>query len=77
VKAVGLQQIREDMTESDYKNVLANQKREMQIGMIMEYHPVYREFNFSRYSDQKVAEMYKVLVQDQQGGKNTEAQTKV
>lgn len=65
------------MTESDYKNVLASQKREMQIGMIMEYHPVYRDFNFVRYSDQKVSEMYKVLVIDQQSGRNTEAQTKV
>jgi hypothetical protein len=65
------------MTESDYKNVLTNQKREMQIGMIMELHPVYRDFNFGRYSDEKVAEMFKVLVQSHQGGKNTEAQTKV
>lgn len=65
------------MTESDYKNVLASQKREMQIGMIMEYHPVYKDFNFSRYSDQKVTEMYRVLVIDQQSGKNTEVQTKV
>lgn len=65
------------MTESDYKNVLASQKREMQIGMITEHHPVYKDFNFARYSDQKVAEMYKVLVIDQKGGKNTEVQTKV
>lgn len=66
------------MKDSDYKTVLANQKREMQIGMIMERHPVYKDFNFTRYSDQKVAEMYKVLVEDhRENGKTTEAQTKV
>ncbi|CAN5854585.1 hypothetical protein BH11BAC7_BH11BAC7_24230 [soil metagenome] len=65
------------MTEADYKNVLVGQKREMQIGMITELHPVYKDFNFGRYSDDKIAEMYKVLVQNHQGGRNTEAQTKV
>jgi len=50
--------------DSDYKNVLATQKREMQIGMITERHPVYKDFNFSLYSDQKVAEMYRILVED-------------
>jgi hypothetical protein len=66
------------MMDSDYKNVLATQKREMQIGMIVERHPVYKDFNFTRYSDYKVAEMYKVLVEDHlKGGKATEAQTKV
>jgi hypothetical protein len=65
------------MTEADYKNVLVSQKREMQIGMIVELHPVYKDFNFGRYSDDKIAEMYKVLVQSHQGGSNTEAQTKV
>ena len=65
------------MENSDYKNVLAAQKREMQIGMITERHPVYKDFNFTRYSDQKVAEMYKILVENHGGGKATEAQTKV
>jgi hypothetical protein len=65
------------MTESDYKSVLATQQREMQIDMITQQHPVYKDFNFGRYSDQKVSEMFKVLVQDQQTGRNTEAQTKV
>jgi hypothetical protein len=73
----GMQWKNKDMTESDYKNVLVNQKREMQIGMIVELHPVYKDFNFGRYSDNKIAEMYKVLVQAQQGGRNTEVQTKV
>ncbi len=63
--------------EADYKNVLATQKREMQIMLITEHHPVYKDFNFTRYSDQKVAEMYKVLVENYQGNKDTEAQTKV
>jgi hypothetical protein len=66
------------MTESDYKNVLAAQQREMQIMMITEKHPVYKDFVFTRYSDQKVAEMYKVLVETHlNGGDQTEAQTKV
>ena len=63
--------------EAEYKNVLATQKREMQIMLITERHPVYKDFNFTRYSDQKVAEMYKVLVENYQGNKDTEAQTKV
>ena len=64
--------------DSDYKNELANQKREMQIGMITERHPVYRDFNFTRYSDQKVTEMYKILVEEHRNGVGeTEAQTKV
>lgn len=63
---------------ADYKSMLNSQKREMQIMLIREKHPVYRDFNFSRYSDMKVAEMYKVLVGEiQQGGKETEVQTKV
>jgi hypothetical protein len=64
------------MTETDYKSALAAQKREMQIMLIREKHPVYRDFNFTRYSDQKVTEMYKVLV-DIQGLKDMEVQTKV
>lgn len=64
--------------EADYKGMLSSQKREMQIMLIREKHPVYRDFNFSRYSDFKVAEMYRVLVGEiQQGGKDKEVQTKV
>ncbi len=62
------------MTDSDYINVLATQKRDMQIGMIVEYHPVYKGFNFVRYSNQKITEMYKILV-EQKTKKNTGAQT--
>lgn len=65
------------MRDSDYKNVLATQKRDMQIGMIVEYHPVYIDFNFSRYSDQKIGEMYKVLVELPRIKRDTGAQTKV
>ena len=67
------------MKESDYKNVLAAQQRELQIMMITEKHPVYKDFIFTRYSNQKIAEMFKILVADHhQGGRNqTEAQTKV
>jgi hypothetical protein len=62
----------------EYKNALEEQKREMQIMLIRENHPVYRDFNFSRYSNQKVAEMYKVLVESHhRGGNGPEAQTKV
>lgn len=60
---------------SDYKNVLTTQKRDMQIGMIVEYHPVYKGFNFCRYSDQKIAEMYKVLVKELKSKKDTGTQT--
>ena len=64
--------------EADYKSMLSSQKREMEIMLIREKHPVYRDFNFSRYSDFKVAEMYRVLVGEiQQGGKDKEVQTKV
>lgn len=66
------------MDGMEYKSALVAQKREMQIMLIREKHPVYFDFNFSRYSDHKIAEMYKVLVEDfQQGGKETEVQTKV
>src|SRR5574337_646548 len=56
------------MTEMEYKNALEAQKREMQIMLIREKHPVYKDFNFTRYSDQKVAEMYKVLVENFHNG---------
>ncbi len=65
------------MKDSEYKDLLTNQKREMQIVMIKSSHPVYTDFNFEKYSDQKVEEMYKVLVKDQMSGRNTEVQTKV
>lgn len=66
------------MNGTDYKSELAAQKRAMQIMLIQENHPVYRDFNFTRYSDLKVAEMYKVLVDNHlHGGQSMEAQTKV
>jgi hypothetical protein len=63
--------------EADYKSVLSNQKREMEIMLIREKHPVYRDFNFTAYSDHKVTEMYRILVGDIMGGKSTGVQTKV
>jgi len=66
------------MREDIYRNELQKQKREMQITLIREAHPVYISFNFSAYSDRKVEEMYRVLVTSGTlGGKNTEVQTNV
>lgn len=66
------------MREDIYRNELQKQKREMQITLIRETHPVYIGFNFSAYSDHKVEEMYRVLVtRETLGGKNTEVQTNV
>jgi hypothetical protein len=66
------------MREDIYRNELQQQKREMQITLIRETHPVYIGFNFSAYSDRKVEEMYRVLVtRETLGGKNTEVQTNV
>ena len=66
------------MREDIYRKELQQQKREMQITLIRETHPVYIGFNFSAYSDRKVEEMYRVLVtRETLGGKNTEVQTNV
>ncbi len=65
------------MTGSNYQDVLTTQKREMQIGMIIEFHPVYRDFSFLKYSDQKIAEMYDVLVIQNLIKRDTRVQTKV
>jgi hypothetical protein len=67
-----------DMGEDVYRQELQKEKREMQITLIRETHPVYAGFNFSAYSDRKVEEMYRVLViEGSQGGKDTEVQTNV
>lgn len=66
------------MGEDIYRKELLKEKREMQITLIRETHPVYAGFNFSAYSDHKVEEMYRVLViQGSQGGKDTGVQTNV
>lgn len=66
------------MGEDVYRKELLKEKREMQITLIRETHPVYVGFNFSAYSDRKVEEMYKILVMTaDQGGRNTEVQTNV
>lgn len=66
------------MSEDVYRKELQKEKREMQITLIREKHPVYSGFNFSMYSDRKVEEMYRVLViEGSQGGKDTGVQTNV
>ena len=66
------------MGEDVYRLELQKEKREMQITLIRETHPVYSGFNFSAYSDKKVEEMYRVLViEGSQGGKDTGVQTNV
>lgn len=65
------------MSDSEYKASLEEQKRELQITLIREKHPVYADFDFNRYSDQKVNEMYRLLVLDGNNNRETETQTKV
>jgi len=66
------------MGEDIYRQELLKEKREMQITLIRETHPVYSGFNFSAYSDRKVEEMYRVLViNESQGGKDTGVLTNV
>lgn len=66
------------MGEDVYRKELQQEKREMQITLIRQSHPVYSNFNFSAYSDGKVNEMYNLLVvQGSRGGKDTEVQTNV
>lgn len=66
------------MREDVYRSELLKDKREMQITLICENHPVYVGFNFSAYSNRKVEEMYRLLVVNtMDGGRNTEVQTNV
>jgi hypothetical protein len=66
------------MGEDVYRQELMKEKREMQITLIREAHPVYLSFNFAAYSDRKVEEMYRVLViHESQGGKDTGVLTNV
>jgi hypothetical protein len=51
------------MKEQDFRKELATQKREMQIQVIKQVHPVYETFNFKPCSDEKISEMYRVLVE--------------
>ncbi|HEU4718411.1 MAG TPA: hypothetical protein VFU15_11280 [Bacteroidia bacterium] len=52
------------MADNNYREELSVQNREMQIMMIREKHPVYKDFNFEPYNDRKVAEMFHVLVEN-------------
>ncbi len=66
------------MSDDVYRSELLKDRREMQITLICENHPVYVGFNFSAYSNTKVEEMYRLLVVNvSQGGRNTEVQTNV
>jgi hypothetical protein len=66
------------MGEDVYRQELLKEKREMQITLIRETHPVYAAFNFNAYSDRKVEEMYRVLVlNESQGGKESGVLTNV
>lgn len=66
------------MGEDVYRQELLKEKREMQITLIRETHPVYVGFNFNAYSDRKVEEMYRVLViSESQGGKESGVLTNV
>lgn len=56
--------------EQDHKKELAAKMREMRIQLIKEKHPVYAAFNFSSYTNEKVAEMYRKLVEEQTMGGN-------
>lgn len=65
------------MQQEPYRKELELQKREMQIQLIREQHPVYKDFNFDAYSSQKIAEMYHILVASKIDDKETKVQTKV
>lgn len=65
------------MQQEPYRRELELQKREMQIQLIREQHPVYKDFNFEAYSSQKIAEMYYILIETKIGDKGTKVQTKV
>lgn len=50
--------------DKDHKKELAVRMREMRIQLIKEKHPVYAAFSFGSYTDEKVAEMYRKLVEE-------------
>jgi|GEM_PF-3207047 len=58
---------RHNEMEQDHKKELAKQMRDMRIQLIKEQHPIYSTFNFASYSDLKIAEMYKKLIEEQSG----------
>ncbi|MCU0436065.1 MAG: hypothetical protein MUC87_21590 [Bacteroidia bacterium] len=63
--------------ESVYRKELSNQRRDIQVMLIKQFHPIYESFRFDTCSDSKVAEMYHLLVEEQGGMKDTEVQTNV
>lgn len=66
-----------DGVDAEYRKILADQRRSMQIQLIKQFHPVYENFNFSPYNDIKITEMYRLLVEDRKEGKDKEVQTNV
>lgn len=64
-------------SESLYHKELSNQRRDMQVMLIKQFHPIYETFRFDTCSDSKIAEMYQLLVEEQGGMKDTEVQTNV
>ena len=69
--------IRMGMQDSHYHKELSNQRRDMQVMLIKQFHPIYETFRFEACSDSKIAEMYSLLVEGMEGMKDTEVQTNV
>jgi hypothetical protein len=69
--------IRMGMHDSHYHNELSIQRRNMQVMLIKQLHPIYETFRFEACTDSKIAEMYSLLVEGTEGMKDTEVQTNV
>ncbi len=69
--------IRMGTQDSKYHRELSNQRRDMQVMLIKQFHPIYETFRFDTCSDSKIAEMYNLLVEGSEGMKDTEVQTNV
>lgn len=63
--------------DSRYIKELSSQRREMQVMLIKQLHPVYETFRFEACTDAKIAEMYTLLVEGIEGMRDTEVQTNV
>lgn len=63
--------------DANYRQELNLQRRDMQVMLIKQIHPIYETFRFESCSDTKVAEMYKLLVEEKEGLEDTEVQTNV
>lgn len=63
--------------DSHYHKELSAQRRDMQVMLIKQFHPIYETFRFESCTDSKIAEMYNFLVGETEGMKDTEVQTNV